>query len=224
MTPETTPEHLPLPQSDPESTAPQCEVHEKRACFPSSTHVTIRDGTHIPMAHLRFGDLVESEPGHFSPAILNAHADLPANSTFVVVRTRRGSQMAASPGHYQLTRSGRLRLAREFRVHDELRTAFGMDHVVSMRSAIFRGLQNPQTASGKLMVTIGSERGAIQASTNTILYAFLITISIDLPATGLLEHKQTRMFPRAHCALTRLCWPRFTRRFLLTDTEDSTTK
>ncbi len=171
MTPETTPEHKPLPQSDPDSTAQQREVNEKRACFPSHARVKLRDGTHIPIARLRVGDLVESKPSQFSPVLLNTHADPHANSTFVVLRTLRGSQIAASPGHYQITSSGRLRLAREFRVHDELRTAFGVDHVVSVRRAIFRGLDNPQTASGKLMVALGSGRSAIQASnyTNAVL-------------------------------------------------------
>ncbi len=84
-------------------------------------------------------------------------ADAQANTTFVVVRTRRSSQIAALPGHYLITADGRLRLARRFHVHDELRYASGVDHVVSLRHAIYRGLHNPQTALWKLMVALGSE-------------------------------------------------------------------
>ncbi len=168
VTPAPTPESLALSQPNPETpTHTRDDVADKRACFPSNAIVTLRSGTRIPIARLRVGDLVESEPGHFSPVLMHTHADTQANTTFVVLRTRRGSQIAASPGHYLITADGRLRLAHHFRVHDQVRTANSEEYVVSVGHAIYRGLHNPQTASGKLLAALDTEARAVQASTYT---------------------------------------------------------
>ena len=150
----------------PESTTLPRNDADTRACFPSHARVKLQSGIEIPIADLQIGDIVESDPGHFSAVLLNSHADTKTRTAFIVLRTRRGSEIAASPGHYLLMGNGQLRAAHEFRMGDELFTASGVDYVISVGRATYRGLHNPQTASGKLMVRLGGA-GAVQASTYT---------------------------------------------------------
>ncbi len=163
---ELEPQPLPTTLSQPQPLPQPHDGPYKRACFPSHARVTLRGGTRSPIAQLQVGDHVESAPGHFSPVLLHTHADTEATTLFVVLRTRRGSEIAASPGHYLVTSGGRLRVAGEFRVHDDIRTASGADRVISVRHAMYRGLHNPQTASGAILVRLG-DSGAVQASTYT---------------------------------------------------------
>ena len=201
VTPAAIKESLPVSLPHLETTMHMRDIHKRRACFPSHALVTLRGGTKIPIARLRVGDLMESEPGIFSPVLLHTHADTQANTMFLVLRTRQGSQIAASPGHYLLTGDGRFRFAGHFHVHDQVRTASGLDYVASVRRAIYRGLHNPQTASGKLLVAVGSDAPAVQASTYTTavlpsaahaaltpLRALHYTLGITFPALSACIH------------------------------------
>jgi len=128
-------------------------------CFPSDATVTLADGSAVRMDALAIGDEVAVGGGATSPVFLFSHADADAVTPFVVatggdsVDGGREVLLTASPGHYVYV-NGRLAAARTIVAGDVLRDAGGRDAlpVTGVRIERRRGLWNPHTLSGELLV------------------------------------------------------------------------
>lgn len=123
------------------------------SCFPADATVLLEDGRRLPMAKLRVGHRVQTAPGPvFSDLFLFTHRASDVVSAFVLIRTRSGHELRVSPGHY-LRVDGALRPAAAVRRGDAVVLASGeMTVVVGVEEVQARGLYNPQTVHGDIVV------------------------------------------------------------------------
>lgn len=146
------------------------------ACFLASALVRLENGSRKRMDELAIGDRVMVGPGDFSDVFAFTHRDRNVESEFVVLQLHGGRTFKSSPGHFLFV-NGELKHAAAVRVGDSL-TCVGAEetascHVLSVRRSVERGLYNPQTISGSIVVD------SILASTYT-------TAVIPAAAHGLL--------------------------------------
>lgn len=124
------------------------------ACFPGDALVELEDGRQIRMAELKIGDRVSvGRRGVHSDVFAFTHRLSDAQSEYVVLDLGSGRALTASPGHY-IYANDALVAAGSVRVGDELRCAGEGEAgvVVGVRRAVRRGLYNPQTLDGDIVV------------------------------------------------------------------------
>lgn len=157
---------------------------EPPACFPSNALVTLSTGKRIPISKLAVGDFVKTAHNTYSPVLLFTHADDYALTTFVVLETANGARVAASPSHYLRTSRGMI-TANDLTTKDLLIVISDdgqeyFDRIVSTNTEHLRGLYNPQTASGLIMVSLDNNyrtdrtaacQSVVQATTYTSAFA-----------------------------------------------------
>ncbi|GAB0496915.1 hypothetical protein MMPV_008236 [Pyropia vietnamensis] len=143
------------------------------ACFPGSATVRTAARRVVRMDALRLGDeVIADAAGGMSPVYLFSHADAAAVSPFVRLTTVNGSVLTVSPGHYLLARrrtagarrsssdglpasAGKWALvaASAVTTGDVLATAVGGgEAVMAITSVTSRGLYNPHTLAGTVVV------------------------------------------------------------------------
>ncbi|GAB0497309.1 hypothetical protein MMPV_008641 [Pyropia vietnamensis] len=126
------------------------------ACFPAAATVTTTTRGLITMADLRVGDSVSAGGPGVPPSdvYLFTHADAGVMAPFVSLSTAGGAPpLVASAGHYVLLAGGRSIAAGAVTVGDALARSDGSAAVVTSVSRVTRrGLYNPQTLSGGLVV------------------------------------------------------------------------
>ncbi|GAB0490748.1 hypothetical protein MMPV_001985 [Pyropia vietnamensis] len=135
-------------------------IDAERACFPSSSLVTLASGRVVSMRSLRLGDEVVIGGGRLSTVYAFSHADgrEAVRHPFVRLATTTGVTLTASPGHYVYVLDGadrRLVLAAAVRVGDVLPLATGTNHstvVVGVSRVALPGLYNPHTLDGDIAV------------------------------------------------------------------------
>lgn len=120
------------------------------ACFPASSLVKLENGNVIRMEELQIGDRVEVATGQSSQVMLFTHANSVVLSPFVRLTTSSGKQISASGGHF-LYCNGVLTRAQDVKVGDWL-TEEGNGTVSKVEWSRERGLFNPQTVSGDIVV------------------------------------------------------------------------
>ncbi len=120
-------------------------------CFPADSIVRLQSGAAVPMADLAVGDIVEVAAGVYSPVFMFTHKMDDVHSEFVSVRTGRGANIRLSPGHFMYF-NGKLAPAREVRVGDRVEVDGARDRVVAVSRVVKRGLYNPQTVRGDIVV------------------------------------------------------------------------
>lgn len=104
------------------------------------------------MDALRVGDSVQTSSGSFSLVFMFTHRAPEVISRFVELRTAAGRVLRASPEHL-LYLDGALQPARSAKAGMRLTNASGAtDAVVQVRSVEGRGLFNPQTEDGDIVV------------------------------------------------------------------------
>ncbi|KAI0563752.1 hypothetical protein FGB62_34g18 [Gracilaria domingensis] len=119
-------------------------------CFPGDAHVEMMDGTFKPMEKLTIGDEVRVGR-HFSRVFMFTHKQSNSFHRFVQFETMSGRKLALTSGH-MLYVNGVIKAAKEVRVGDRLSQVHEADQVIKVSTVIKRGLFNPQTVHGDIVV------------------------------------------------------------------------
>lgn len=128
-------------------------------CFPASATVRLESGAIIPVTKLAIGDRVLSGRGEFSEVLAFTHADPVTWTRFVRIEANGGQVLSLTTSHF-LPVNGLISPARDVRAGDVVATmvmenGYWMvreDQVVSVKLHMERGLYNPQTANGDIVV------------------------------------------------------------------------
>jgi len=122
-------------------------------CFPAAETVVLQSGEVKKMEHLQVGDYVEDASGRFSKVYFFGHRVSDRESSYVRIQTRNNA-LTLSPSHFLFV-NGRLELARNVKVGDRVELADGTSTLVSSvtSSVLARGVYNPHTYSGEILVS-----------------------------------------------------------------------
>lgn len=140
----------PSPKVTPKATSKATTTGDAM-CFPADARVTTTEGE-VRMDQLKVGDRVLVADGEFSDVYAFSHADAERVVTFVVIGTKGGKVLHASEGHFVYA-DGELVKAADVRVGAYMHDIAGnADVVVSVGRAQKRGLYNPHTLHGDVIV------------------------------------------------------------------------
>lgn len=125
------------------------------SCFPATANVALADGTSIPMANLELGTVVKTGASHadVGEVFFFSHKDPTATlHDFVRLRTASNGTITVSPGHYlytgnALTTAGSILLGQHL-----IRSDGSLDQVIEVSRVRMRGLYNPHTAKGSMII------------------------------------------------------------------------
>lgn len=125
-------------------------------CFPAHATVTLEDGRTREMRHLRIGDRVQVAQGVYSNVFMFTHKVKETKHEFVIIRAGSEDGVAVAvtltKGHLMYV-NGKLERAGDVRVGDEVELVNQERcRVVAVECARFKGLYNPQTQHGDLIV------------------------------------------------------------------------
>lgn len=128
------------------------EEDDGSACFPPAATTELEDGRVVRMEDLQIGDRVRVSAGKYSPVFAFTHRDPVASATYVRLSTECGATVRATAGHY-LRVNGGLMAAGRVQVGDWVETAAGLaTRVTQKHRESGRGLYNPQTLDGEIVV------------------------------------------------------------------------
>lgn len=154
-------EALPIPEEPKAPTAedaseavPENTVEAEEStsvCFPALATVELRDGSLKQMESLQIGDEVRTGVDSFSKVFMFTHRLTKGMYSFVRVRMELGRELTLSPTHYMYV-NGRLAAAHTVKVGDRVDTVDGADKVEWIEHEQLRGLFNPQTLDGDIVV------------------------------------------------------------------------
>lgn len=135
---------------------------ETSTCFPGDAVVRLSNGGTKRMDELELQDEVETGVNSFSRILTFTHRQANTLHEFIVLRTRRGKELVATPSHIIYFGNGRMAAMRQARVGDSVIGDDGKsDEIVQLRRATKKGLFNPQTVDGDIVVN------GVKASTYT---------------------------------------------------------
>lgn len=144
------------------------------SCFPAVAIVELRDGRFKPMWEVRIGDIVRVSPAAFSEVYMFTHNIQNITSQFIQIATTE-SVLELSSDHY-LYLNGSLSAAKNARVGDLVQSSKGSHvAVVSVGTVLRKGLFNPQTIHGDIVVN------GIVASTYTAASPALLAHVLSWP-------------------------------------------
>lgn len=130
-------------------------------CFAASSSVRVDDGSVKLICDVNVGDRVHIGNGVFSEVFMFTHKLSSGMHTFVKIDTTSGHTLSATASHYVYI-NGRLATAGTVAIGDALELGNGtMTHVKAVKRVRSRGLYNPQTIHGDIVVN------DIRASTYT---------------------------------------------------------
>lgn len=123
-------------------------------CFPSSAKVELEDGSMKRMDEVKVGDRVLSRQGIYSEVYTFSHRLLEGWYRFVRLETKSGrGDVSLSRGHYVYVNGGRMKVAEEVVVGDEVELSEGKwEEVVKVEWIHQEGLINPHTRQGDVVV------------------------------------------------------------------------
>lgn len=158
----------------PEGTSEDEEEDNGSACFPAHVTVELEDGSFKTMDSIEIGDSVKVASGEFSPVFMFTHkmADIPYS--FVRLTASSGHSLELTKGHYLYVNGG-LAAAESVRVGDSIQTDAGVVSVSAVDRVVSRGLFNPQTVNGNIVVN------GVRASTYTTAVELKTAHSLLLP-------------------------------------------
>eukprot|EP00042_Codosiga_hollandica_P043434 m.411268 g.411268 ORF g.411268 m.411268 type:complete len:242 (-) comp56552_c0_seq8:120-845(-) len=123
-----------------------------RSCFPEDATVELENGDTKTMAQLAVGDKVLVGPNLFSEVYMFSHKNTDATATFVTLATSGNHSLALTADHY-IYANDKLMTAGSVKVGDVLQAADGSEvSVTAVSSTTARGLYNPHTLSGDIVV------------------------------------------------------------------------
>eukprot|EP00042_Codosiga_hollandica_P043428 m.411307 g.411307 ORF g.411307 m.411307 type:complete len:246 (-) comp56552_c0_seq18:120-857(-) len=121
-------------------------------CFPEDATVELENGDTKTMAQLAVGDKVLVGPNLFSEVYMFSHKNTDATATFVTLATSGNHSLALTADHY-IYANDKLMTAGSVKVGDVLQAADGSEvSVTAVSSTTARGLYNPHTLSGDIVV------------------------------------------------------------------------
>lgn len=165
MTPEPSQESTATisPTASPVSPSP-ASSSDDNVCFPSHATVEIESGAHVTMRDLRVGDRVLVGNGRYSEVFMFSHKIQNVKHEFVTIegKTKNLNKVVLSltKGHF-LYVNGKPAAASTVQIGDSLETQHGFATVTKTKSEMLRGLYNPQTLDGDIVVN------GVRASTYT---------------------------------------------------------
>lgn len=122
------------------------------ACFPGSATVYVEGRGQVNMDKLKLGDRVLGGDGQFTNVFMFTHKLQDIKKNFVTLSTLSGKTLSLTKGHY-ITVNGAFVAAEEVQVGSTVTLADGtIDSVERISSATLRGLYNPQTIRGDIVV------------------------------------------------------------------------
>jgi len=155
------------------------------ACFPGHATVRLDNGRTKSMFEVEVGDRVRVAGGRVSEVFAFTHRDRSSASSFVVLQTR-GRAIELSAGHYIFTTDG-LKTAGSVLPGDLLLLADrSTSRVESVGTKKGRGIFNPQTLDGTLVVD-GFEVSCYTQAVQPILAHLLLALPRALYRIGLRE-------------------------------------
>lgn len=119
-------------------------------CFPGDATVEMIDGSAKRMDELVVGDEIRVGD-QFSPVFLFTHNQKETLRSFVQIETESHHKLALTAGHL-LYVNGVLKAAMHVKTGDRLRVVNGVDRVVRVSTVVKKGLFNPQTVHGDIVV------------------------------------------------------------------------
>jgi len=152
----------PLRSASPSPGAAQSQANATAAvCFPADATVVLESGEVIKMEYLEVGHKVQVGVNQFSPVVMFTHALPQVKHSFVHLTTTSGKTVRATEGHY-IYADGKLTRMGDVIIGNVLETSAGENEkVAAITRRAGRGLFNPQTAHGDIVVD------GIRASTYT---------------------------------------------------------
>ena len=127
-------------------------VSNNASCFPMNSIVQLENKLSCKINCLKRGDKIMVSPNEFSEVYLFTHADKTIITNFIKLTTKSGLTLTLSPCHY-LYVNGILITASNVNINDKLYTINNMyDPVTSIETVIEKGLYNPHTLNGDIMV------------------------------------------------------------------------
>lgn len=125
-------------------------------CFPASATVTLEGGVQRLMQDVRIGDRVQVAHDVFSPVFMFTHKLHDVWHSFITIRAVDGSgtfaKLSLTKSHF-LYVNGRLAEAGTVKPRDTVELASGKNaQVVTVKNTLLRGLYNPQTLHGDIVV------------------------------------------------------------------------
>lgn len=135
---------------------PEPNGEEDAVCFPAHATVTLEGGRVIEMQRLQIGDRVQVAQGVFSEVFMFTHKIADTEHEFVIIRIGNKNEVRAAltltKGHLMYV-NGRLERAGDVNVGDEVELVNGEKSLVAaVECAWFKGLYNPQTQHGDIIV------------------------------------------------------------------------
>ena len=127
------------------------EVETKASCFPGTAKVELRNGRLKLMEDLVVGDIVRTSSTTFSEIFMFTHRETLSVNHFIRLTTSKGYNLELSHGHYIYSRN-ELVPAKLLKLGDFVETEKGEDKISVIHQASARGLFNPQTIDGDIMV------------------------------------------------------------------------
>lgn len=128
------------------------KVKNVAECFPASATVTLESGETKRMDEVAAGDVVQVGVNQYSKVFGFTHRSADAVSEFVRLETCCGEVLFATRGHF-LHVNGGLKAAGAVEVGDKVVSGGGASkYIVSVKTERARGLYNPQTLHGDIVV------------------------------------------------------------------------
>ena len=121
------------------------------ACFPGNACVMLENGALCEMKNLQIGQTVFTNAEECSEVYLFTHALEEAEATFVTLRTENDREITLTPSHYLFVNE-KLLCASDVGEGDLLETDLGESKVISIVYCREKGLYNPHTLAGDIMV------------------------------------------------------------------------
>eukprot|EP00178_Gracilaria_changii_P026703 TRINITY_DN823_c0_g1_i1.p1 TRINITY_DN823_c0_g1~~TRINITY_DN823_c0_g1_i1.p1 ORF type:complete len:498 (-),score=82.24 TRINITY_DN823_c0_g1_i1:991-2484(-) len=119
-------------------------------CFPGDAQVEMADGSFKNMDELSVGDEVRVG-NKFSRVFMFTHSKAETITRFLQLLTKSGRKLSLTSGH-MLYVNGIIRAAEQVQVGDYLSLVDGIDQVVKISTVVKKGLFNPQTVHGDIVV------------------------------------------------------------------------
>jgi hypothetical protein len=121
-------------------------------CFPASATVLLESGATKTMSELTIGDSVLVGVGKFSDVFMFTHALANEVNSFIELSTVSGDKLALSAGHY-LYINGAMMSSETAKEGDTVELGSGASSIIaSAKRVSMRGLYNPHTLHGDIVV------------------------------------------------------------------------
>lgn len=151
------------------------DAEERPSCFPADAQVVTEQGVKS-MEQLEVGDRVFTEMGVYSDVFMFTHKQKSGRYPFIKLTLASGDMLTVSPGHFVYV-GGDLIISKQVEVGMKMEVVGkGEIKVVRKEGVWRRGLYNPQTASGSMVVEnvrVSTYTKAIEAG---IAHALLVPL------------------------------------------------